>query len=133
MEYEIKFKGRVHGPISSGRMSRDVEDYSHDVAKAIADEAEKVWVRNLKGSIRHPTPYYWTQIRTREISSTKYEVHDGGIVYGHWLEGTGSRNSPVTRFPGYWSLRRMDEEMKRRRGTIAKRILREYRASGRLT
>lgn len=130
--WEIKFKSRVRGPISDGRMARDVQDYEHDCAREIAEKAKKVWVRNLRGSIRHPTPYYWTKIDTREISSTRYEVHDHGIVYGHWLEGTGSRNAPVTIFPGYWSQRRAKEEMKRERSKVARKILREYRGRGKL-
>jgi hypothetical protein len=130
--WEIKFRSRVRGPISDGRMQRWVQEYEEDCAEAIADEAQKVWVHNLKGSIRHPTPYYWTRIDTREITPTRYEVHDHGIVYGPWLEGTGSRNAPVTIFPGYFSLRRAKETMKRKRSTIARRILRRYRAEGKL-
>lgn len=130
--YEIKFSGRVRGPIHDGRMSRDFQAYEHDVAEAIAEAAKDTWVHNLEGSIRNPTPYYWTRIDTREITSTRYEVHDHDIVYGPWLEGTGSRNSPNTIFPGYWSLARAKETMKRKRGGIARRILREYRSSGRL-
>jgi len=130
--WEINFRSRVRGPISSGRMARDAAAYEHDVAEALADEAHDVWVRNLRGSIRHPTPFYWTRIDTREISPTRYQVHDHDIVYGPWLEGTGSRNAPATIFPGYWSLRRAKEEMQVRRGGIARRILRQYRGSGRL-
>lgn len=129
---EITFRGRVRGPIHDGRMRRWFHEYEHDVAEAIADKAEETWVHNLQGSIRHPTPYYWTRIATREISPTRYEVHDHDIVYGPWLEGTGSRNSPVTIFPGYHSLARAKETVKRKRSGIARRILRRYRAEGKL-
>lgn len=132
MRWEIHFRGRVRGPISSGQMQRDVAAYEHDVAEAIADEAQDTWVNNLQGSIRKPTPYYWTRIDTRALSPTRYEVHDHDIIYGHWLEGTGSRNAPVTVFPGYWSLARSKEAMRRKRGGIARRILRRYRARGKL-
>jgi hypothetical protein len=113
-------------------MARDADAYSHDVAEALAENSQDAWVGNLQRSIRHPTPYYWTQIDIRQVSSTRYEVHDHDIVYGPWLEGTGSRNSPNSVFPGYWSLARAKETMKRRRGGIARRILRGYRSSGRL-
>lgn len=132
ISWEINFRSRVQGPISSGRMARDAEAYSHDVASAIADSAKDTWVNNLQGSIRHPTPYYWTTIHKREITATRYSVEDRGTVYNHWLEGTGSRNSPVTVFPGYWSKRRAEEEVKAKRRNIARRILRRYRSSGRL-
>lgn len=129
---EIRFKSRVGGPISSGRMQKDVAAYEHDCAREIAEMAEGVWVHNLEGSIRHPTPHYWTRIDTRELSPTRYEVHDHGIVYGPWLEGTGSRNAPNSVFPGYRSLARAKEMAKRRRGGVARRILREYRSRGKL-
>lgn len=129
---EIKFKSRVGGPISSGKMQKDVAAYEHDCAEEIADMAKDVWVHNLEGSIRHPTPYYWTRIDTRELSSTRYEVHDHDIVYGPWLEGTGSRNAPSSVFPGYWSLARAKESANRRRSGVARRILREYRSRGKL-
>lgn len=132
MFYEIKFNSRVRGPISDGRMQRWVKEYEHDVARKIADKAEEVWVHNLQGSIREPTPFYWLMIHTTEMTPTRFKIDDHDIVYGPWLEGTGSRNSPVTIFPGYHSLRRAKEEMKTERGRIARRILREYRAEGKL-
>lgn len=128
--WEIKFKSRVQGPISSGRMTRDAEEYSHDVASAIADSAKDTWVNNLKGSIRDPTPYYWTRIDKQEVTPTRYLVHDHGVVYGDWLES--GAYTPRRRFEGYWSEMRAEEEVQAKRGNIARRILRRYRASGRL-
>lgn len=130
--WEIKFNSRIRGPASDGRLAREAEEYSHDVASALADSSKDTWVNNLEGSIRHPTPYYWTRIDKREITPTRYEVHDHGVVYGPWLEGTGSRNAPVTVFPGYHAQRRAREEMDGKRGNIARRILRRYRAQGKL-
>lgn len=132
MSWEISFRGRVSGPISSGRMQRDYDSYNHEVAEALAEAAQETWVNNLQGSIRNPTPHYWTQIDIRQVSATRYQIHDHDIVYGPWLEGTGSRNSPNSIFPGYWSQARAKETMKRRRGGIARKVLRRYRASGRL-
>lgn len=132
MSWEITFRGRVSGPISSGQIFRDMANYDHDVAEALAEDARDIWVKNLQGSIRKPTPYYWTQIDIRQVTSTRYQVHDHDIVYGPWLEGTGSRNSPNSIFPGYWSMARAKEMAKRRRGGIGRRILRRYRSSGRL-
>lgn len=130
--YEISFNSRVGGPISSGKMQRDVAAYEHDVAEELADMAEETWVRNLQGSIRNPTPYYWTRIDTRPLGANRYEVHDHDIVYGPWLEGTGSRNTPNSIFPGYRSLARTKESVRRRRGGVARRILRRYRSAGKL-
>jgi hypothetical protein len=69
-------------------------------AQLIAD-----WHTNLDRSIRHPTPYYETQLVNERIDPTLHRVHDRGVIYGPWLEGTSSRNR-TTRFRGYSSLRR---------------------------
>lgn len=130
--FEINFRSRVQGPISSGKMARDAAAYSHDVADAIADSAKDTWLNNLHGSLRHQTPYYTTKIKKQALSPTSYRIHDSGVVYGHWLEGTGSRNAPVTIFPGYHAQERAEATVKAKRGNIARRILRRYRASGRL-
>jgi len=120
--WEIRFNSRVHGPIHDGRMARWVKEY--------ADSAKDTWVNNLKTSIRHPTPYYWTRIDKREIDSNRYEVHDHGIVYGAWLE-TG-QYTPRRRFEGYHAELRAKEEARAKRGNIARRILRRYRSEGKL-
>lgn len=52
---------------------------------------------------RHPTPYYWTRV-SAEPRADHWVVTDHGVVYGPWLEGTGSRNR-TTRFKGYRSFR----------------------------
>lgn len=128
--WEIRFNSRLRGPISSGRMSRDVEAYSHDVAAAIADSAKDTWVNNLRETIRDPTPYYWTRIDKRELTPTRYEIHDHGIVYGGWLES--GEYTPRRMFDGYHSRMRAEETVRAKRGNIARRILRRYRAEGKL-
>jgi hypothetical protein len=54
-----------------------------------------------------PTPYYWTQITRTRMTSTSERLHDRGVSYGPWLEGTSSRNTR-SRFKGYrmWELSR---------------------------
>lgn len=66
----------------------------------------------LDKSIRNPTPYYETQI-TQERVVADVVVHDRGIIYGPWLEGTSSRNR-TTRFKGYASFRRATQNVERR-------------------
>lgn len=128
---EISFKGRARGPIEDGREERWVREYNEDVAHALAEDAKDIWVRNLEGSIRNPTPYYWTRIDERPIAYNRWEIWDHDIVYGPWLEGTGSRNE-TTIFKGYWAMARAKEMTKRRRSGVARRILRRYRSEGKL-
>lgn len=128
--WEMTFRSRVKGPISSGKMHRDAAAYSHDVASALADSAKDTWLNNLHGSIRRQTPYYTTRIEKNEITPTRYRIHDNDVLYGPWLES--GEYTPRTRFTGYGSLARAKAEVQPKRSTIARRILRRYRASGRL-
>lgn len=131
--FELRFNSRLRGPISSGQIYQHVDEYESDVARELAEETEDTWLSRLHGSLRHQTPHYTTQISKRQIAHNRWKVHDNGVVYGHWLEGTGSRNSPVTRFPGYHALEFTEGAMQARRSNIARKILRQHRARGRLT
>lgn len=130
--FEIRFSSRLHGPISSGEINRHASDYEEDVAEEIANEGEKMVLSRLSHVLRHPTGYYESKISTRHIGPHRYEIHDTGVVYGPWLEGTGSRNSPVTVFPGYYTFRIVEQKLKAKRHNIARRVLRAHRARGRL-
>ena len=132
VSYHISFRGRAQGPISSGAIHKHVHDYQADVAEELAKEAENAWLVYLNSRLRHQRPYYTTRIDTRRLAFNRYKIHDNGVIYGHWLEGTGSRNSPVTRFPGYWSMRDTKADMKYDRKPIAERVLGEHQARGRL-
>lgn len=129
----VTFRSTQRGPISDGQIYHQIDAYEHDVAEAIADETKDTVLRKLNSRIRHQTPLYTTMIKSYEITSTRYHVRDGGSIYGHWLEGDGSRNSPVTIFPGYHAWEETEIEMKHKRRAIGRRILREYRSRGMLT
>lgn len=132
--YHISFRSRASGPIQSGAIHRHVRDYEKDVAEELAEEAMQEWLENLDSRLRQQTPYYTTQIEKRRIAWNRWKIHDNGVVYGHWLEGTGSKNAPVTIFPGYWSLRDVKAEFGRgpRRRAIAEEVLETHQARGRL-
>lgn len=70
----------------------------------LAGRAKKHVDANLRGSIKHPTPFYQLQIDVRTIGDAEI-VDDNGVVYGPWLEGVSERNRS-TRFKGYASFRR---------------------------
>lgn len=70
----------------------------------VGSQALANWHLYLNQSIKHPTPYYETQITVQNLM-TEVIVHDRGIIYGPWLEGVSSRNQ-TTRFKGYHSLRK---------------------------
>lgn len=72
---------------------------------------------NLRGSIRHPTPFYQLHIDTKMVGDVEI-VHDSDIVYGPWLEGVSERNRS-TRFKGYFAFRRAHNSTERDAQEIA--------------
>jgi hypothetical protein len=111
------------GPIFDGRMEAEWPRVMSDVADRLSGQAMSNVMANLNASIRHPTPYYETQIHAENIGATERSVNDRGVIYGHWLEGDGSRNSPVTRFPGYASFRRAKQALDGQTEGIAEAVL----------
>lgn len=101
-------------PTRAAAISDCVADAEGDIAQAAFDDVHD----NLRGSLRHPTGRYQSRVRV-DRQQPNPRVHDGRHVYGPWLEGTGSRNAPVTVFPGYWSFRRAAASVQRRADRIA--------------
>lgn len=97
MSIEVEFRG----PLFDGRAERAMQDACADAREDIAAYAEERVLMGTSASFKTRTPYYETRIDTTRVSSEVSLVHDHGVIYGPWLEGVGSRNSPVTRFGGY--------------------------------
>lgn len=112
------------GPIFDGRAARAAHDFCHAVADDVAQQGRSDVMSNLNASIRHPTPYYETQI-TVDRAGTDRIVNDRGIIYGPWLEGVGSRNA-TTRFKGYHSFRRAAQKLQGEVPRLAAYTLRRF-------
>lgn len=54
------------------------------------------------------------------VENLRGVISDGGVIYGPWLEGTGTRND-TTRFKGYSSFRRVGQELEKQVPTVARR------------
>ncbi|NUO42424.1 MAG: hypothetical protein HOV82_10330 [Streptomyces sp.] len=128
--FDVRVNSHASGPWASGRAGRALHDYSDDVEYQVAREGERLVHQRLRQVLRHPTGYYQSKISVDRTSGGRYMVHDQRIVYGPWLEGTGSRNSPVTRFPGYFTFRRTKPLLDRKAPQIARELLARYRSRG---
>ena len=93
---------RVSGPIF--HPDNDLDRLMEDIEEAVADAAYHTVHGNLASSLRNPTGYYQAHIEIDRRGGDRV-VHDSDVIYGPWLEGTGSRNDS-TRFKGYASFRR---------------------------
>ena len=78
--------------------------YRNALSHKMAEDAKRRVLEILSGVLRHPTGRYESEIRI-DGGGAEIHVNDGTIVYGPWLEGDGSRNSPNTKFPGYHTFR----------------------------
>jgi hypothetical protein len=94
----------VSGPLFDGRAAAAVAAFAEDAKREVQQQVYAEVMTNLNASIKKPTPYYETQIAMSQ-GEGDYTVHDRGVIYGPWLEGTSERNR-TTRFKGYASFRR---------------------------
>jgi hypothetical protein len=98
------------GPLFDGEWQPALDEFVTEAVQEVGGQALANWHTFLDASIQHPTPYYETQLVSELVSPDTDIVSDRGIIYGPWLEGTGSRNA-TTRFKGYASARKATQEL----------------------
>jgi hypothetical protein len=99
----------ISGPLFDGRADSAVKRLCEDAEEAVAQQGFADVHKILNQRIRHATPYYETQIAV-EAGDGGHIVHDRGVIYGPWLNGTGSRNE-TTRFKGYGAFRLTKQQL----------------------
>ena len=119
----IDYRIQSRGAIMAGRGNMMLRRYVDDVKHTVAVYGEAQVLLRLERSLKAQTPYYTTQVGVRYRSGNPY-VTDNRVIYGPWLEGVGSRNSPVTRFAGYAAFRRTAQQVERQAPMIADRVWR---------
>lgn len=118
----------VHGPLFDGRARHEVNTALDEAVWEVAKVGRgDLGVQFIK-VFREPTGYYESHVEAVHVRPGHAIVHDNGVIYGHWLEGDGSRNYPVTRFAGYWSFRLVTLELARKAHRIAEGVLRRHLA-----
>lgn len=114
----------VHGPLFDGRGPHVVRDFLNDATWEVASQGLADVHHILDQRIRNPTPYYETQL-TVERAARDVVVHDRGVIYGNWLEGTSSRNQ-TTRFKGYHAFREARQGLERKIPGLIQPILNRH-------
>lgn len=114
-----------NGPVFDGRAAAAAHQMAQAAEEELADVGKGIVLAELGRFLQHPTGYYESQIRT-DRSGGDSVVTDGGVVYGPWLAGTGSRNYPETRFRGYPHWRRATQRVDRQATRIAERVMPRY-------
>jgi len=113
------------GPFFDGRAARLTDQMCDDIEQRVAKIGASMIRSELASKLKIETPYYRLQNEARP-DPPGWKISDGGVIYGPWLEGIGSRNYPVTRFKGYATYRRTFQAIDRRAQTIADYTAREW-------
>ncbi|MEV0382882.1 hypothetical protein [Nonomuraea sp. NPDC050643] len=121
---EVHATIKMKGPVIDGRAPGILDDFTQDAVDQVAEQGYKDIGFTLHRVLKHPTGFYESQIRNRPVGAFARVLYDNRVIYGHWLEGTGSRNAPVTRFEGYFTFRRVTQALKRKAGPLAQAAVR---------
>jgi len=109
------------GPLFDGRMEAAIANAANDAEKQVATLGASMVRSRLNVVLRKQTPIYRFKVRS-EPEAPGWIIHDQRMVYGPWLEGTGSRNL-TTRFKGYRTFRLMTIELNKRAKVIAEGVV----------
>jgi hypothetical protein len=93
------------GPFFDGRAQAAVGAFAGESEELLAREGRDLVLVELASVLQNPTGYYESKVRADDD-----RVTDDNVVYGPWLEGTGSRND-TTRFKGYATFRRVGQRL----------------------
>lgn len=96
VDFEV---GPLPAILTPGRADREVDQWMDDVMDTVATKGLAELHKWMDTYFRNPTPYYETQVTWDRVGADRI-IHDRGIVYGPWLDGSGSRNR-TSRFKGY--------------------------------
>ncbi len=122
MAMTVSVRGTVLTGVPDAELTKALELAQEAVgAQVLAD-----WHQNLNAAIKHPTPYYETQIQVARRDKDVV-VNDRNIVYGPWLEGVSSRNE-TSRFKGYTALRRARQSAEQKIPAVVQPIISAFAA-----
>lgn len=103
--------------------------YLHKAQDRVAREAERKVHAFQSLLFRYqssvPTGYESRHIVNRDLGS-RHIIQDTNVVYGPWLDGSGSRNFPKTRFRGYAIFRRTTTDVNNRAVDIAMPVIKQW-------
>lgn len=96
----------------------------NDIKEGVADYGVFLVLMRLGNVLREPTGYYESRIK-KERQQQNWFITDSGVVYGPWLEGTGSRNQ-ISRFKGYRTFQITRRELDQRKVQIAQPFVERF-------
>lgn len=118
---DIKQKGQIfNAGASKAAAARMVIEINDALAmEGVTRVRAYLWRR-----YKRPTGYYDSNIAVSRRQVYR-GITDNGVVYGPWLEGTGSRNK-TSRFKGYRAFRTMKQELDRDKFKLAQPMVNDF-------
>ena len=111
------------GPLFTGQTQKAIADALRESQQVVAEQGERDVHTMLGQVLRNPTGYFDSNVRTTMVGDSV--VVDDNVVYGPWLEGTGSRNA-TTRFKGYATFRKTAQALERKAATLVNAVFSRY-------
>lgn len=116
------------GPLFNGRLEWQIAQAANDAEKQVATLGASMVRSRLNVVLKTQTPIYRFKV-IAEPTPPGWTIHDQGMIYGPWLEGTGSRNA-TTRFKGYRTFRIITSELNRRATAIGSAVVAKWIGRG---
>jgi hypothetical protein len=121
--FKVDTKLRKKGPIFENPTAR-IEAFLNVSEEEVATVGKNMVLDRLEVVLQNPSGYYESQIQTERVSDG-WEVNDSRrVLYGPWLEGTGSRNAS-TRFKGYRTFRIVKQDLDTQTPNILRPLIRD--------
>jgi len=114
----------VNGPVFDGRADIALTQACRESERSIAILGASRMRSFLQTVLRKQTPYYRLQVEASP-DHPGWKVWDQKVIYGPWLNGTGSRNK-TTRFKGYFHVRVTAQWMQARAVAMCEAVFRTY-------
>jgi len=111
----------LSGSLADGRLEKAVDTAVVEAQRRIAVDGVVEVREQLARVLKHPTGYYQRHIAVKRTGRGDV-VHDSGVVYGPWLDGSGGRNKS-TRFKGYAHWRRATQALQRKAATVTSQAI----------
>lgn len=119
-DVDVKVSGSVFAP----GVAIAISAATHKGQDKLARNAQALILRLQRFYFKQPTGYEARHTLIRDMVS-HHLVFSSNVTYGPWLEGNGSRNYPVTRFPGYHIYRKVAQQIDRSAVDTVNPIIRE--------
>ena len=119
---DIEVTVTFSGPLFDGRAQGVLDDIVNDVSGTLGREGQRRVLQGLDHTLRRPTGAYRSRIALYGPVAGQARVHDSRVIYGPWLEGTGSRNR-TTRFKGYRNFRNATQQLQTAAKPLAQEVV----------